>query len=872
LEKDLFIEWLKQKGIESFGNYISRLKTVESVEGNLDEHFAKDRCAFLLEKFQYTNEDKINQKSLKHNIPSSTQQEGKDLYQSYYDGTADYRSIITKYMEFKDSNFNSTGIAIENSNIIQQLKQTCEELLNDNKLLPLEQLNQGYNLFTQKFNPTELKSLDGELLIETIFNIGNKGGLTYWLEFKNDDEFRTSVSSYGSIAGGSSFKYVMYKRSADGKWVTGNPQNPTVLSIGEAIDLGRELRNALTSGADLIENLSEGASAEEYTKLQEQLDSVLTHNMSNLGWVHKYYHMIYPNKIDAYHSTRWQKHALIYCNIKPMQEDKIYTMSGQLIEIVKQTGLPSSYVMNSMCDLFGYPKNYFRIGTGDNSNSYWEDMRKNSYVGIGWPALGDLNLYAENKSMKNDISEELIKHYKYNKNTASRKAGEIIKFYKGIEVEDIVVAVLGEKVFGIGQITEKYEYVENRPYPNCKNVKWIRIFKDPVHLPKASAGKLTTCFPYKDIENIIEIERLMNERSDPDPEVPPTKFTGVVAQIESVLSRKKQVILYGPPGTGKTYHAEKACYELAARGLFRKSFVLLSQEEKTIILGDGRTNGTVRMCCFHPSYGYEDFIEGIKPRVVNNQTVFEARDGIFKSICADATKNQKKNYYLIIDEINRGDISRIFGELIMIIEAGKRGKEVILSLSNIHFKVPENVYIVGTMNTADRSIALLDVALRRRFGFIELMTDYTLFANVVFEGLPLDRWLKELNLRICGSIGKDARNLQIGHSYFLEKEKPITEHEKFKRIIREDIIPLIEEYCYGDYALISKILGEGIVDVKNQTIRFELFNSSDISDLITALLSPCPNLREATKIVEDYDVEETEGENEDESSGGEESS
>ncbi|WP_298844625.1 McrB family protein [Clostridium sp.] len=777
----------------------------------------------------------------------------------------------------KESNVSSKEMTNEKSNVIDELKETCEKLLNEDKLLPLDQLNQGYNLFAQKFGPIKLKELDGELLIETMFSIGNRDGLTYWLDFKNDDEFMTSTNSYGSIAGGSSFKFIMYKRNIDGKWVTGNSRNPTILSIEEAIKLGRELRDSLTAGADLIDKVLENGDLLEYAKLQEKLNSILINNMSNLGWVHKYYHMLYPNKIDAFHTTRWQKHALIYSNSKPMQEDKLYTMSGQLMQIVKQTGLPSSYVMNSMCELFGSPKNYFRIGTGDNGDSYWEDMRDNSFVGIGWPKLGNLNIYFKGKDVRYAIAADLIKYYEYDKSAASRKAGEIIRFYRDIEISDVAVAVSGEKVLGIGRITGEYEYIENRTYPHCKKIKWLKIFKEPIKLPKASAGKLTTCFPYKDIENIFKIERLMNEENDNNYDeneiddkikVKETKelllenLTGVVAEIASVLSRKKQVILYGPPGTGKTYYAEKACNELAARNLFRKSFVSLTTEEKSTLIGDGRASGTVRMCCFHPSYGYEDFIEGIKPRILNNQTVFEVKDGIFKSICSDAVKEPDKNFYLIIDEINRGDISRIFGELIMLIEAGKRGKEVILSLSNLPFKVPENVYIVGTMNTADRSIALLDVALRRRFGFIELMTNYTLFDETVFEGLPLDKWLKELNARICECIGKDARNLQIGHSYFLEKERPITENEKFKRIIREDIIPLIEEYCYGDYALISKILGEGIVDVKNQTIRFELFNTSDISDLITALLSPCPTIREVGKTAEDDDLEEeTENEN-----------
>lgn len=438
--------------------------------------------------------------------------------------------------------------------------------------------------------------------------------------------------------------------------------------------------------------------------------------------------------------------------------------------------------------------------------------------------------------------------------------------------KEFVVAVLGEKVYGIGKISGNYEYVKERPYPHCKNVDWIKTFKEPIKLPKSSAGKLTTCFPYNDIENIIEIQRLINEENievDDNSVIQLSNLSGVVADIESVLERKKQVILYGPPGTGKTYYAEKACCELASRNMFKKSFNSLSQDKRNTIVGNCRTNGVVRICCFHPSYGYEDFIEGIKPRVINNQTIFEPKDGIFKKICSDAEGNPNKKFYLIIDEINRGDISRIFGELIMLIENGKRGKLIILPLSNESFSVPENVYIVGTMNTADRSIALLDVALRRRFGFIELMPDYSLLEGIEFNGLPLAGWLMELNARLCEYIGKDARNLQIGHSYFLEKEKAIFDQDKFKRIVKEDIIPLIEEYCYGDYTMISKILGEGVVDVKNQIIRFELFSTSDVSDLITALLSPCPTLRLGTQAADDEIEEDIEVD--DDSNNGEES-
>ncbi len=739
-----------------------------------------------------------------------------------------------------------------NQDIINQLKDTSEKLLLGKKILSDEELNQGYILFSKKFGIDILKSLDGELLIETIFNSSNKESLMYWLEYKNDDEFKTNSYSYGGIAGGSAFKYIMYKRKLDNKWVTGHPLKPVLLSTDKAIELGKKLRDSLVVGAKLVGKLSENATIEDYIKLQEELSEELINNMHSRGWVHKYYHMLYAKKIGAYHAVKWQRHALICCNIKPQHENKLYIMEWQLIQIAKQLNLPTSQLMNSMFELFGAPINYYRISTSDDSRSYWDEMKNGGYISIGWANIGDLRDYEKQgkSDIKDEIKKRLTKGYTNNPNEIS-KIANIISSYKNVNIGDVIVAFEDEKVAGVGEILGSYEYREGLDFPHVIKTDWINIKEEC--LPNSSEGFDTAVYAYKDAENIIAIRGLMDGGIVPPEKL--LKLTGIATEIDSVLSRKKQVILYGPPGTGKTYHAEKVCCELASRNLLNKSFLSLTNEEKKLILGDDRKNGIVRICCFHPSYGYEDFIEGIKPRVVNNQTVFECRDGIFKKICSDAVNEPEKDFYLIIDEINRGDISRIFGELIMLIESGKRRKEIILPLSNTLFNVPENVYVVGTMNTADRSIALLDVALRRRFGFLELMPDYTLFDDVEFGGLPLGGWLKGLNLRICEHIGKEARNLQIGHSYFLEKGKSIVSNEKFKRIIKEDIIPLIEEYCYSDYQLIAKILGEGMVDVKNQIIRLELFHSSDISNLVTALLSPFPTLRLETVTMDEENEE-----------------
>jgi hypothetical protein len=156
--------------------------------------------------------------------------------------------------------------------------------------------------------------------------------------------------------------------------------------------------------------------------------------------------------------------------------------------------------------------------------------------------------------------------------------------------------------------------------------------------------------------------------------------------------------------------------------------------------------------------------------------------------------------------------------------------------------MPDNLYLIGTMNTADRSIALLDTALRRRFGFIELMPDVNVLGNAVVESIPLGPWLSALNSKICENIGRDARNLQVGHSYLLENGQPISSFGKFVRVIQDDIIPLLEEYCYEDYSTLTKILGKSFVDEINQRIHADLFEPAKKDDLIQALKSIDPNL------------------------------
>lgn len=165
-----------------------------------------------------------------------------------------------------------------------------------------------------------------------------------------------------------------------------------------------------------------------------------------------------------------------------------------------------------------------------------------------------------------------------------------------------------------------------------------------------------------------------------------------------------------------------------------------------------------------------------------------------------------------------------------------------LPLTGKPLSVPDNVYVIGTMNTADRSIALLDTALRRRFGFIELMPDIEVFGNAAVDSIPLGPWLEALNERIFQFVGRDARNLQLGHAYLLKGEHPIGDFATFARVVQEDIFPLLEEYCYEDYTKLEHILGPKLVDSKKQQFRQELFELTYKDELITALLAIAPEI------------------------------
>ena len=337
---------------------------------------------------------------------------------------------------------------------------------------------------------------------------------------------------------------------------------------------------------------------------------------------------------------------------------------------------------------------------------------------------------------------------------------------------------------------------------------------------------------YYELEKIVQ-GLTVKEKSKDKPETKDKPGIKVKEEIHDEKSGKinsdfpLNQILFGPPGTGKTYNTVNMALDIVCPLAGGLKWETKSREEARRkyqeMLPDGRIdNPRIVFITFHQSMSYEDFIEGIKPEPTKDGKItYEVKDGIFKELCAKAENDESQNYVMIIDEINRGNVANIFGELISLIEDDKRlgaSEELHAELPYSHtiFGVPKNVYIIGTMNTADRSVEALDSALRRRFTFKEMMPK----SELVPEENNVRNIFEIINQRI--EVLKD-REHQIGHSYFMGVEN----EDDLKDVFYDKIIPLLQEYFYGDYEKIQLVLGEGFVKKESESVKFAGDKSGD---------------------------------------------
>ena len=755
-----------------------------------------------------------------------------------------------------------------------QIKKRQEQLIDEGKLPTVAQLEQEYALFRERFGPAVLKTMDGEALLSFMHDHQRKDSLVYWLEWKNDEEFQTR--RLGSIAGGSALKFRVFRRKETGSWQSGREKGnrPIDISIDEAIEYARSHRDQLVQGCEIIEAFPSNATDEDYAQLQDQLDEVAP-DVSRLAWGHKYFSTMFPEKLDDYHSPSHQRFHLLKLLQLPPEGEGRYVCAGRFVDSAKEVGICNNHFSTTINALHGSPHRYWRIGTtyGKSGTSYWQMMQEENCIAIGWHDLGDISWVDGKEDSREKLKKRLSKVYPNDPRTTGRDASQLEQFVTIMTEGDIVLAADGMTILGVGKVVGGYEFKKGFDFPHQRKVQWLN--SDEWQLPQSAEGLLSTVRELgKSNENLLAIEKRIHAPTEirqvkqtTSTSGRPVRLVGIAGRIQSVLDRKSQVVLFGPPGTGKTFWAERTANDLAALSAYGRLFEQLTESEKSTVVGNDEKAGLVRICCFHPAYGYEDFLEGYRPKTINGNISFELRDGVFKKLCNDAVDSPNRQFFLIVDEINRGDIPRIFGELLTTLEKDKRGKRVVLPVSQEHFAVPKNIYLIGTMNTADRSISLVDTALRRRFGWVEFMPDSSVLKDSSVAGIALKAWLDALNARIREFVGRDARNLQIGHSYLMQGGSPIRDLATLKRAIRDDIVPLLEEYCYEDFNALSNILGDQLVDSQEERICDELFDEGQEDAFRQALLTPFAEISTSSEAISSTDLqsENDEDENGDES-------
>ena len=429
--------------------------------------------------------------------------------------------------------------------------------------------------------------------------------------------------------------------------------------------------------------------------------------------------------------------------------------------------------------------NYWIYSPGDNA-SMWDEFYKSGIMGIGWDDVTDLKGFSSKEEIKDYMKKVYDPSYSYKNN-----AHCLWQFANEIKVGDVIFVKKGmHKIIGKGIVTSDYIYDTSRStYKHIRKVDWQNK-GEWEHPGQAVMKTLTNISAYPDyVQKLLALfaedtsEEVSEQKEIKYPLYSKDDFLNEVYMDEDtyntlteLLEAKYNVILQGAPGVGKTFAAKRLAYS---------------------IMGQKDTS-RVAMVQFHQSYSYEDFIQGYRP----SKDGFELENGTFYTFCKEAEEDNERPYFFIIDEINRGNLSKILGELMMLIEKDKRGEKIKLLYSNEWFTVPQNVRIIGMMNTADRSLALMDYALRRRFAFFDFAPAFSSegFKNYLAEKNSqklesLITAVESLNNTISSdeSLGDGFR---IGHSYFCT-DGEITD-EWLKSVVEYEVIPLIKEYWFDE--------------------------------------------------------------------------
>ncbi|GHO49641.1 AAA family ATPase [Ktedonospora formicarum] len=406
-------------------------------------------------------------------------------------------------------------MALLDERIRQELLALYPELLAAGELRVGADLQRCYDTFRHKFGPEQLRALEGEELLHALHG-PNKDSLAYWLEFKDDAEF---PSGFGSIAGGSSFKFGLFLKRDTGTWMTGSSQNQVILTRRQAIDKALQQRDQLLAGVALLEGMPAQGTDEDYEYLQQEMDRVAP-DVSNAAWAHKYFSLLFPDKLDDYHVLEYQRFHLIKLLQAPPSIEGRYAAGGRFLAIARELEMAVNTLTRLTNHRNGDPHRYWRLGTRGwkSGENIWEQMRDGDYCAIGWSEIGDLSSLTYDDAGRQEIRAKLQEAYPdKHASEIGRISRQFLDFRWSITQGDQVLASDGATVLGIGRVTGDYFYDASSTFPHCLPVEWLSLqpWKQPDQVPDIE-GKLTTVYRMKRVQNLIEAERrILDARHDP---------------------------------------------------------------------------------------------------------------------------------------------------------------------------------------------------------------------------------------------------------------------------------------------------------------------------------------------------------------------
>lgn len=572
--------------------------------------------------------------------------------------------------------------------------------------------------FRAKFAPEVLSSLSDDLLLNSMFltGDGNNDSLCWNLEYNPKLK-----RAFGSISGGSS-KFDLFQRLEDRQWITGGLQSQRALSEEEAQQIGRTIRDNLVKACEMIHSRPLDT-VTDYEKLDDELRSLMR-SLASHAWVRKYLHLIFPDKFVGWYTRDWLKHLLFGFGIFPSEKD--YGMSGQLALVKKRTGTSSPDFYDICQTMFGEVRHFFRLGCSGNNVCYADEWKKKGIVAVGWGGF-DLRGYVKNGELDKKNTAEALVAEGVQKGTATRKAGELKSFYE-TSSSSVMVVMDGERLFGLVDELSPYMYVTNDPSPHQKSGVWHTPFTEADRLPEKEAIQ-TTCVEIKKAANLLFLYRkyYWPETAEPIPNTPPElRPIAFHTGYQSPFERNR--ILFGAPGTGKSY--------------------TLNGDRRELV-GEDNEDDYERVT-FHPDYSYAHFVGTYKPvptvdRQGNDAVTYAYVPGPFMRVYVKALKNSRtaniRPFLLIIEEINRANVAAVFGDIFQLLDRGadnvseypiQASEDVKDYLARelggvpgdyAKLRLPDNMFIWATMNSADQGVFPMDTAFKRRWDFTYLGID-----------------------------------------------------------------------------------------------------------------------------------------------------